>query len=468
MKSTAARRKYAREKSTKNNDVREELTKAIEKSSLPDSLKTNPDFDCDDIFPDGEFLHFVCRYYKMRQRARDGRIFIHPEYKNKGKRGYERSTRFNNAGKLLIYCNHKPRQKRYHIFHDLAGVLQLNPDFLKDKIHSSSDDELLEWIRSFKMENHCKKCAEAQKKHKGYLKVNIAMGKDKELRALRDNSIRFSKKIGKKLFGKSEETEVRIKKFESIFSFAQIYNIVFKDRTRSSKTCPVCSMENSYRMESIEQQGGIGAKAQRLPAILTHLIDGGVMRMTRILTRQIAEDQWPRIQKSLAQGTRVRVPIITESNRFEFEPSLRTIKGKSAKTDTAKAPTIEEKEKRIRAAGRCICPYTGSPVGNDGELDYIIPRSSRYGTLNDEANLIYASKKGNNDKLERFYTLSNLHYSYKQKIFGTADDAAIEKKIVGTIWDADRERFEFGQYTNFVNLDEEQQKALSPCPVSGQ
>ena len=71
-----------------------------------------------------------------------------------------------------------------------------------------------------------------------------------------------------------------------------------------------------------------------------------------------------------------------------------------------------------------------SPLETMANWTTLFPGHPDTAPLNDEANLIYASKKGNNDKLERFYTLSNLHTHYKQKIFGTADDGVIEKKIV--------------------------------------
>ena len=140
------------------------------------------------------------------------------------------------------------------------------------------------------------------------------------------------------------------------------------------------------------EDGEHTAKAQRLPAIETRLIDGAVMRMARIVGGAIACDEWLDIKKELENGVPVRVPIITESNRFEFEPSLRELKGRRSNERTR--DLYAEKDERIRSEGQRVCPYTGESMsGDDGDKDHIVPRSSEWGVLNDEANLIWASDK---------------------------------------------------------------------------
>ena len=231
-----------------------------------------------------------------------------------------------------------------------------------------------------------------------------------------------------------------------------------------------------------ENRGMSHAKASRLPAIATRVIDGAVMRMARIVGGAIAKDKWEKIENELKDGKKVCIPIITESNQFEFEPSLRELKNKSKEKDKnmpseadKKANTIiSDKESRIKeATSHGICPYAEDKIGNDGEIDHIIPRSSKkWGTLNDEANLIYVSKKGNQEvKGDIEYNLGNLQTEYKKHTFEKElgdnwnDDEklmckAITSWIEGTIYDEESDDFKFGRYYNFVQLNAEEQKAF--------
>ena len=121
---------------------------------------------------------------------------------------------------------------------------------------------------------------------------------------------------------------------------------------------------------------------------------------------------------------------------------------------------FNKKEKRIQAAGCNICPYTGQELSGNGEIDHIIPRESNLGTLNDEANLIYASVEGNKKKGKLPYSLAKLSPKYKRAIFNTDNDVEIEKWIVETIDSEDSEYFSFGRYNSFINLTPDEQKAF--------
>ena len=481
-------KRYRQQQSTIQPAIQEKLEEAIQGSGLPDTLKTLRNYRDNAVFEEGSFLHLVCNYYKIRQKARDGRVFIHPEYRGVKGRGSENTGRFDDNNHLLTYCNHKPRQKRYQSFYDVAGVLQVSPKELKDIIKSQNDDALVKWLKDVNgLSTVCKKSAAAQKEHRGALKarMDIAIQKQDEkdaLYKLNESIEKTAREIGKKLFNEEHEKQKRIfeqkiEKFRSVFSFAQINNIVFTDTERSgnAKTCAVCSTDNIQRMQMVVSENGKAshAKAQRLPAIETRLIDGAVMRMARIVGNAIAEDKWQKIEGELQAGEHVRVPIITESNRFEFEPSKEELvssqrpksgqrtkprKGKPLKRGGEQA-LFEEKEKRITEDGHGICPYTGGS-SNNGEIDHIIPRSSQWGTLNDEANLIYASEKGNRAKDKQTYNLADLHNAYKQKQFETTDEAEITQWIEDKIGAGEGELFKFGQYRSFINLDPDQQKAF--------
>ncbi len=479
-------KKWRQEQSTEKEkqDAKCKLEIAIGESGLPNGLKTNRDYDNKGLLQEKTFLHLVCKYYKQRQRAKDGRLFIHPEYRYVKGRGYENTGRFDDRNCLLTYCNHKPRQKKYQSFHDIAGVFQVSLEELKEIIGSTDDSEVIKWLKSFKaerssLEGICERAAKAQKEHRGFLKENMRKAvsahspgaDDRELRNLDQNIKALSHELAKSLFGQRiQQDDPRAQKFCSVFSFAQIHNIAFKDRSGNSNTCAVCGADNAHRMQMTENTGSKegSAKAQRLPAIPTRLIDGAVMRMARITGGAIAEEKWKKIEKSLKQEKKVRVPIITESNRFEFEPSLKEIKGKSLKdTDKLSREKGQEqlatnKDERIKEASLGICPYTGKNLPeNRGDKDHIIPRSSKRGTLNDEANLIWASDTGNKKiKKDKEFSLRDLKKAYKQKQFGAKDDQEIKQWIIEQIGDGEGENFSFGKYRSFTNLNQDQQKAF--------
>ncbi|OIN84100.1 hypothetical protein [Francisella sp. TX07-6608] len=152
------------------------LDEVIANSQLSQILKSQ---HTNGIFEQGTFLHLVCKYYKQRQRARDSRLYIMPEYRyDKKLDKYNNTGRFDDDNQLLTYCNHKPRQKRYQLLNDLAGVLQVSPNFLKDKICSDDDLFISKWlvehIRGFK--KACEDSLKIQKDNRGLLnhKINIA------------------------------------------------------------------------------------------------------------------------------------------------------------------------------------------------------------------------------------------------------------------------------------------------------
>ncbi len=480
------------------------IKKIYEESKIPENLKTDPNFSTDEIFPKGSFLHLVCKYYNLRQKARDGRLFIQPQYRlNKG-RGYENTGRFADKKHLLTYCNHKPRQKRYQLWSDLSGLLQVSNDKLEEYVlkqeGQTKDDKLFEWLKSIKgLKTNCDKAAKEQKSRRRFLKSDI-----QKVYALISNktsskgspSCKEVKEILKgvelkeafkiyKLCKKAKElsldltqslyddrrqekwkTNLKDHPATAVYLLAQIHNIAFKERAGFSKTCSVCSMDNAQRMQVVS---GDRARASRLPAIGTRIIDGAVQRMARVVGRAIAEDKWEQIKLQLCNDQKVCIPIITELNQFEFEPAREDLvkdqrqgrrQGKiSERKDQDKA--FKEKEERIKEANSSsLCPYNGSQIGDKGEIDHIIPRASKWGILNDEANLIWASKDGNKRKSNEELSLKYLDKKYKESIFGMVDDKEIEKWIIEQIDDEKGENFKFGKYHSFIHLTLDEQKAF--------
>ena len=500
-------KKYRQLQSTleERNKAREQLDKAVKDSELPETeeLKTPRNYENKAIFAEGTFLHLVCRYYKIRQKARDGRVFIHPEYRYVKERGYENTGRFDDKLHLLTYCNHKPRQKRYQLLNDLAGVLRVSSDKLKSLVQDSPEDtidekKIVDWLGGIAgLKGNCTTASKEQKDRRGRLKMDIqsvfglishrTKEQDKsysnkeiknilksskvvepyELYSFCNKAKKLCLTITKNLYDiqRQQQWEENLKKnpASAIYLLAQVNNLVFKERSGNASTCAVCSVDNAQRMQMVATKKGATAKAQRLPAIPTRLIDGAVMRMARIVGNAIAKDKWPKIEAELKKGNEVCVPIITESNRFEFEPDLKTLKGKPLGDKDKKYRETDlavDKDQRIKEASQGICPYTGDDLSG-GDKDHIIPRSSKWGTLNDEANLIWASDEGNKKiKKDNEFSLRHLSKAYRKKQFGNLDEREITDWVVEQIGDGNTDEFKFGQYRSFINLRPDEQKAF--------
>ncbi len=426
------------------------LKKIKEESQLPNKLKQDLDFDKQDSFG-----HFINKYYKNRRKAKDGRYFLIQEKKEK----------WLTDGRLLILCQHKPKQKKYQWLLDLSAILGVDSKKLGNKIRGKDPEDWLKEISGFK--SACAASAKAQKDHRGGLKTQI----DREFRKKKGNLYELNDKCEKLAIKLSalvfddlskDDQSKKAKKFKSIFSFAQIDNIVFKDRNGFSKTCPVCSTDNAFRMNEVD---GF-AQAQRLPALSIRLIDGVVMRICDAVSRHVAVVCWKQyIGHDVDEGAEVNIPLILEQNRFEFEPNLAKLKGKKTNKDDMRSDYADKVE-RIKTDAKNICAYSGDDLGDCGEIDHIIPQASVYGTLNDEANLIYVSERANKEKRNKEKFLADLNDEYKQKIFNCTIDDEIKEFIyqqlegenAGEV-DVDA-RFCFGAYLSFINLDEKQKIAF--------
>lgn len=446
-----------------SSDAEVEMREAIDGSTLPDALKgqLHPDKIAEG-YAEHSFGHFINAYYQARRKARDGRYFLHQERKD---------CWFVNDDKLLSLCPHRPRQKKHQWVTDLAGVLGITYEHLI-KVCGGEDKKVEDWLKGLGIASHCGNCTKAQKDYRGDLKRRIDnviwkrnQGKtltkdDRALHRLYERSGNLADTIAKELFPDIENTERerRAERFGSVFSFAQIDNIAFRERNGFSNTCLVCSLDNSERMQLTADSK---AFASRLPALSIRLIDGAVMRICGILSNHIAKRHWQDIKDDLTNG-KVCVPLIMEQNRFEFEPSLASLKRKKKDSDDNREQLFDEKSERIKRANT-LCPYKGGSIGKSGEIDHIIPRQSEYGTLNDEANLIYASKKGNKAHTNKEYGLSDLNTEYKHKAFpDCADDNAIKQWITKVLEDehSGDDSFSFGRYRSFINLNSDEQKAF--------
>ena len=127
----------------------------------------------------------------------------------------------------------------------------------KENSRATKEDRLFNWLENINgLKTNSGQAAKEQKERKGSLKTDIEKSQnnrgDKKLKTL-------CKKAGelhlKMIEGLCEplEQENRKKELErnpatSVFLLAQIHSLVFKDRNGNSSTCPVCSLDNAFRM----------------------------------------------------------------------------------------------------------------------------------------------------------------------------------------------------------------------------
>ena len=221
------------------------------------------------------------------------------------------------------------------------------------------------------------------------------------------------------------------------------------------------------------------ALASRLRGYVARPIDGVVRKLLQAQARVIAVEKWKQLKDfKPSLNTVVKIPIITEQNRFTFEQELGKEKGKNKKKWTT-SPDLEfaNKKDRIKQAGNSICPYTGNPIGSYGELDHIISRTSTkkesQTVINSEANLIYVSSKANRKKLNKEYRLIDLDKKYLQSLFNTTDIGEIRTKIrkdlgIENYGEENQPHIKeivkdiplFRNFTNFLRLTPEQQVAF--------
>ena len=300
----------------------------------------------------------------------------------------------------------------------------------------------------------------------------------KDIKEARKNAVKIAEKIAKYFNHNDNKRE----KYTSPYSIAQLYNHLETDIGGFNKTDKYNTEENAWRddekkIEVVNKKTGEVnlinvSNASRLTRDSIRPFDG---MLARILTRQAYEISQTKIEQleqlNIARDEDIFLPIFLEQNKFKFEQSLIDIKGKkNVKKETKdrvekglkkQEERWQSKDKRIKGDKEdkeLLCPYTDQKIGC-GELDHIIPQSEskKKGNVvfNSEANLIYCSSKGNQEKGNQSYTLDNLKPKYLESIFKTSDKSSIQKEIRNFIKELDIDNF-----TGFHNLDTEEQAYL--------
>jgi CRISPR system subtype II-B RNA-guided endonuclease Cas9/Csx12 len=366
---------------------------------------------------------------------------------------------------MLQKCNHNPPHKNNQIHNLIAGILGQS---ITEEQFKKFETEL--WDAKFgnkKLSSYCKNIEKLRKSHgnlfKSYIeelfvKDKTNLNKDEKTdKKLLDEKVlnEWVKEIGK-FFDIPQDYRAR---FNNHFSFAQFHTIIDTKRSGFSSTCKWCSTENQYRattkIEINPQTGEVttNANAQRLPADTQRPFSGKIERYIDKLGFEIAKIK----AKELAniQDEKIYLKIILEQNAFEYEESIRSAKIKNANAKAKKSleestkkhtKSLEDKDNRIKSFSGGICPYCGDSLGEDGEIDHILPRSftlKKYGTVfNSEGNLLYVHQKCNQAKAEKIYKL--------QEHIKTEIDTSWIGEQIATI----------KAYKTFSILTPEQQKAF--------
>jgi 5-methylcytosine-specific restriction endonuclease McrA len=236
--------------------------------------------------------------------------------------------------------------------------------------------------------------------------------------------------------------------YDNPYSMAQLFTLIEKDRHGFSSSVLSTHMENAWRMKKTETTKGTFAYCSRLPADSTKPFDGVLRRLLERQAWEITQIKLKQLRQSNITNTHISIPIAIEENHFAFSLSLAELKrsSKDRKSRLQKALTREgtpwlEKNERIKDASQGTCPYTGKHIGSYGEIDHIIPRSfsiSNHGTIyNSEANLIWCSQEGNQQKGNKAYHICDLSPIYLNRLYGTIDVDTITQTIQHSLADLD-------------------------------
>jgi CRISPR system subtype II-B RNA-guided endonuclease Cas9/Csx12 len=346
---------------------------------------------------------------------------------------------------ILKRCDTNPPRKNKQIGTLLSGLLSF--ELSDDEVDECKDFLKTSKVRRVTLKGFAERCAKAQKVYGVNLKEKISskefVSKDKDLQSISDNLEGAGENLKQWIDDKrsSKSMPELDRNYADVFIFAQIYNLVFEDITGFSKTCRYCTNENAWRTKVESGQGH--ANAKRLPADSIRPFDGVLARAIDKIAWEITKAKKVQLE-SLSDGTDVLMPIILEMNHFEFSEEILTLKNKNKNKKLIEEKREQElvsfRDKFFRIAddGKNICPYTGKSIGDSGHIDHIIPRAytkKRLGNIiNSEANLIYASKEGNNKKADKILDIDDLHKNYLVKVFGTENISAIKEQILN-VWD---------------------------------
>ncbi len=230
------------------------------------------------------------------------------------------------------------------------------------------------------------------------------------------------------------------------WTLIQLYNLLEKDSHGFSRTTLAAHIENAWRMTKVRgEDGRESARCSRLSSDTVRPFDGVLRRLLERQASAIARAKLAQILKLTDTDRELLIPILVEENRFTFTLGIKELKKRRddklqkflSERRAQQDQEWQDKMTRIRSASMGICPYTGETIGEHGEYDHIVPRSAsrdRAGTVfNNEANLIWCSRKGNRQKGDKRYTLAQIAPAYLERQFGSADIDTVRAQLQRTI-----------------------------------
>lgn len=434
--------------------VMHKLEEALKSSELPEVLKQVHLTDT----AQGSFWHLVNRYYQARRKCREGRYFIFVDRTQQSQH-----KRWQNDGKLLAMCHHRPKQIKHQGLQDMRVLLGLNQQQLPKKVVLDQSGEVNLGTYLLQIKGLKKACDDARKAQKQWgSELNDNLTTDKTLITLAAKIHELLPALSQQLKLDESSSAAFIERNQSIYQFAQLYQMAWGDRSGFASTCPVCATDNAVRMADNSAK----AQAPRLNTLSMRLIDGGIKRHLNHQAHHIGNRIWDQLlQPALLKGDKITLPLILEQNSFDFAENLHKLKGTLKPRRGSVPDQFQPKLERIKQASHGVCPYDklSTKLAENGDVDHIIPRSGRYGTLNDEANLIYASHTGNRQiKGNRELTLDDLTDVYLEKQFPKQGNnrTAIQKEIEQRLTGEREDIFSFGRYRQFRALTPENQVAF--------
>ena len=404
------------------------------KSEKLESFRWNLKQDLGDQHTE-KFLDFCQKYYQEVERAKNG-IWEQEQIS------------------LLEKADINPPSKR-KILNRLVGNI-LGVEMSSEELTTFLSDVWTKKVHGPSTVKSICKAAEDLRKQNGNLfnmyvqsvryRASIESGAEKKFKGLDKEIWQLLMKVEKAaevIASSISATESQKQRFNNSFSLAQLYTLIETDRNGFSKVSAASHMELAWRMTMVPSGDKEAARCSRLPADSSRPFDGVLRRLLERQAYEIGMLKASQIKESGAINTEISIPVVVEENRFTFSVGLADVKKDGTKRKKLlslgekQLEKWQEKGERIRGGGSGLCPYKGTPLDKDAELDHIIPRSysrNASGTIfNSEANLIYASRRGNQEKKDQRYGISDLAPNYLTANYGTSDPATIINTIEASV-----------------------------------
>lgn len=347
---------------------------------------------------------------------------------------------------LLERADIHPKKKQKDLYFLVGDILNVLPTKAKYFIEEIWNTKVIG--EKYQIKTACQEIEKLRKArgnlfNQEYQKNKLLLAKneiqDLELKKIIEKVDKTCNSIKEKL----ALNEDQFKRIANPFTLTQLYNLIEQNINGFSKNTRAIQKENKWRMTACNNN----AICCRLPADSVRPFDGVLVKNLDKQAFEISKILAEQIKNTVNyKNSTINLALLIEQNSFSFTNDLNNeikLNLKDRDLDDPTANLYKSKIERIKEASHHICAYTGKDALTDvnAEIDHIIPRSKtkkNYGTIfNSEANLIYVSRKGNQNKGKELYTLDNLNDKYLKSIFNTSDTSKIKDIITETVLNLD-------------------------------